>query len=171
MSDSFATPWTVAHQTPLSMGFSRQEYWSGLPLPSTRDLPDPGMEPGSPALQADSSPSEPVGDGYIIRSVAVPLCSQLFFFISLNDFVMFGGHELGPMRERKERLKMQKKGGDGPWVGGKEQREGLTINRRESARTQWVSAVWMSCVFPMQPFILVPHQCTLPPTTWVSFIE
>ena len=46
--------WTVAHQTPLSMGFSRQEYWSGLPFPSPEDLPDPGIKLGSPALQAES---------------------------------------------------------------------------------------------------------------------
>ena len=46
----FATPWTVAYQAPLSMGFSRQEHWSGLPFPSPGDLPDPGIEPGSPAL-------------------------------------------------------------------------------------------------------------------------
>ena len=52
----FATLWTVAHQAPLYMGFSRQEYWSGLPFPYPGDLPDPGMEPGSPALQADSLP-------------------------------------------------------------------------------------------------------------------
>ena len=50
----FETPWTVAHQSPLSMGFSRQEYWSGLPFLSPGDLPDAGIEPGSPALQADS---------------------------------------------------------------------------------------------------------------------
>ena len=49
----FATPWTIAYQVPLSMGFSRQECWSGLPFPSSGDLPDPGIEPGSPALQAD----------------------------------------------------------------------------------------------------------------------
>ena len=48
------TPWTVACQTPLHMGFSRQEYWSGLPFHSPEDLPDPGIEPGSPVLQADS---------------------------------------------------------------------------------------------------------------------
>ena len=47
-------PWTVAHQAPPSMGFSRQEYWSGLPFPSPGDLPDPGIEPRSPALQADA---------------------------------------------------------------------------------------------------------------------
>ena len=52
MSDS-VTPWTVAHQAPLSIGFSRQEYWNGLPFPSPGDLPSPKMEPGSPALQAD----------------------------------------------------------------------------------------------------------------------
>ena len=50
----FATPWT--HQAPLSMGFSRREYWSGLPCPPPGDLPDPRIEPGSPALQADSLP-------------------------------------------------------------------------------------------------------------------
>ena len=56
MADSFVTPWTVAHQTPLSMGFSRQEYWSGLPFPSPGNLSNPGIKPGSPALQADSLP-------------------------------------------------------------------------------------------------------------------
>ena len=57
----FVIPWTVAYQAPLSMGFSRQEYWSGLPVPSLGDLLDPGIEPGSPALQADALPSEPLG--------------------------------------------------------------------------------------------------------------
>ena len=52
---------TVAHQAPLSMEFSRQKYWSGEPFPSPGDLPDPGIEPGSPALQEDSLPSEPTG--------------------------------------------------------------------------------------------------------------
>ena len=54
-------PWTVAYQAPPSMVFSRQEYWSGLPLPSPGDLPNPGMEPRSPALQADALTSEPPG--------------------------------------------------------------------------------------------------------------
>ena len=57
----FATTRTVAHQPPLVMGFSRQEYWSGLPFPSPGDLPDPGTEPMSPALQADALTSEPPG--------------------------------------------------------------------------------------------------------------
>ena len=57
----FVTPWTVAYQAPLSMGFSRQEYWSGLPFPSPGDLPDPGIEPGFPALEADVLTSEPPG--------------------------------------------------------------------------------------------------------------
>ena len=55
------TPWTVAYQTPPSMGFSRQKYWSGLPFPSPGDLPDPGIEPRSPTLQADTLTSEPPG--------------------------------------------------------------------------------------------------------------
>ena len=57
----FATPWTVAHQAPLSMGFSRQVYWSGLPFPSPGDLASPGIKPRSPALQADTLTSEPPG--------------------------------------------------------------------------------------------------------------
>ena len=57
----FVTPWTVAYQAPLSMGFSRQEYWSGLPFPSPGDLPDPGIEPRSPAFQADALTTEPPG--------------------------------------------------------------------------------------------------------------
>ena len=55
------TPGTIAHQAPLSMGFSRQEYWSGLPFPSPGDLPNPKIEPGSPALQADALLSELLG--------------------------------------------------------------------------------------------------------------
>ena len=54
----FATPWTVALQAPLSMEFSRQEYWSGWPFPSAEDLPNPRIEAGSSALQADSLPSD-----------------------------------------------------------------------------------------------------------------
>ena len=57
----FATLWTIAQQAPPSMGFSRQEYWSGLPFPSPGDLPNPGIEPTSPALQADALTSEPPG--------------------------------------------------------------------------------------------------------------
>ena len=55
----FATPWTVAYQASPSMGFSRQEYRSGLPFPSPGDLPEPGIEPGSPSLEADTLTSEP----------------------------------------------------------------------------------------------------------------
>ena len=57
----FETPWTVAHQAPLSMGFPRPEHWSGLLFPPLGDLPDPGIKPGSLALQADSLPYEPPG--------------------------------------------------------------------------------------------------------------
>ena len=55
---TLVTPWTVACQAPLSMGFSKHEYWSGLPFPSPGDLPNPGIEPGPPALQADSLSTE-----------------------------------------------------------------------------------------------------------------
>ena len=61
MSNSFAALWTVACQPPLSMGFSRQEYWNGLPFPSPEDLPDPGIKPISLVLQADSLPLSNLG--------------------------------------------------------------------------------------------------------------
>ena len=76
VSDSLWVPWTVAYQAPPSMGFSRQEYWSGLPFPSPGpspgDLPDPGIEPGSPALQTDALPSEPPGKS--LHSVLENVC-------------------------------------------------------------------------------------------------
>ena len=74
MSDS-VTPWTVAHQTPLSMGFSRQEYWSGLPFPSPGDLLHPGIKPRSPALQADFS--------IRLTSLHMIISSSIHYFILL----------------------------------------------------------------------------------------
>ena len=69
------TPWTIPFQVPLSMGFSRQEYWSGLPFPSPGDLPNPGIKPGSHALQESSLPTELQGKpfsrllaGYYVNS-------------------------------------------------------------------------------------------------------
>ena len=79
MFDSLATPWTTARQAPLSMGFPRQEYWIGLPFPSPGDLPDPGVEPGSPALKADCLPSELLGkqimgNGAINEMICIHFC-------------------------------------------------------------------------------------------------
>ena len=70
----FATPWTAALQAPLSMGFSRQGYWSGLPFPSQEICPDPGFEPGSPALQADSLPSAPPRKPFSSYAYSLFLC-------------------------------------------------------------------------------------------------
>ena len=67
-SDSM-TPWTVAHQAPLSMAFPRQEYWSGLPFPSPGDLSDPGIEPRSPVLQTDSLLPEPT-ENQVLKGLA-----------------------------------------------------------------------------------------------------
>ena len=69
----FATPWTIAYQAPLSMGFSRQEYCSGLPFPSLGDLPNPGIELVSPSLQADTLLSEPPGKPYM----AIKILNQM----------------------------------------------------------------------------------------------
>ena len=71
----FATPWTEAHQPPLSMGFSRQGHWCRLPFPSPGDLPNPGIKPGSPALQVDSLLSEQPGKLYhIVNFISLILC-------------------------------------------------------------------------------------------------
>ena len=71
------TPWTAAHQAPLSMRFSRQGYWSGLSFPSAGNLPNPGIEPRSPALQADSLPTELHGKTHYVSSVFSLVTSHL----------------------------------------------------------------------------------------------
>ena len=76
-----ATAWTVVCQASLSMGFSRQEYWSGLPFPSPGDLPNPGIEPGSPALQADSLPTEKTQLIFISKLLAIALLQGSFQLI------------------------------------------------------------------------------------------
>ena len=83
-------PWTAARQAPLSMGFPRQEYWSGLPLPSPGHLPDPGIEPGSPALQVGSLPSEPPG-----KPCLVGLGQRSLFRQMREAFPMMAPHEGG----------------------------------------------------------------------------
>ena len=81
----FATPWTAAHQAPVSMGFFRQEYWSGLPFPSPGDLPDPGIEPRSPVLQADALTSEPPGKP---ANLGPNLVADTYGCITLNKFLI-----------------------------------------------------------------------------------
>ena len=83
----FGTLWTVAHQAPPSMGFSRQEYWSGLPFPSPGDLPNPGIEPRSSALQADALTSEPPGKPIQTPEGRLHLTLIFFFF---NVFITLG---------------------------------------------------------------------------------
>ena len=73
VSDSSATPWTIARQAPLSMGFPKQEYWSGLPFPPPGDLPDPGIKPASPASPALAGgfvTTEPPGKPSSLRATA-----------------------------------------------------------------------------------------------------
>ena len=78
------TPLTVAHQAPLSIGFSRQEYWSEFPFPSPGDLPDPGIEPRSPALQADSLPADPPGKPKNTGMGSLSLLQGIFLTQELN---------------------------------------------------------------------------------------
>ena len=86
----FVTPWTVAHQAPLFIEFSRQEYWSGLPFPSPGDLPDPGIEPRFLALQVYSLPSEPPGKPplfYIPPNVIFKLWHNAFLILYSFHFI------------------------------------------------------------------------------------
>ena len=78
VSDFLWPPWTVARQAPLSMGFSRQEYWSGLTFPLPGDLPDPETEPGSPALRADSLLSEPP---------PLYICNDICVYLYINSYL------------------------------------------------------------------------------------
>ena len=83
------TLWAVGHQAPLSMGFSRQEYWSGLPFPSPGDLAGPGIKLGSPALQADSLSSEPTGKLLYILIVQIYIYIHIYLFcVCVSSLVM-----------------------------------------------------------------------------------
>ena len=89
-------PWTVASETLPTMGFPRQEYWSGLPFPSPRDLPSPGIEPGSPTLQADALLSEPPGKprisdqmaGYCVAQSSQHIKITIKAFTGLTNMIM-----------------------------------------------------------------------------------
>ena len=108
----FVTPWTVAYKAPLSMGFSRHEYWSGLPFPSPGDLPDPGIELGSPALQADALPSELPGKPPIICLVVIKPVGCVWDFSHEVIFKL--------RSEVKEALASKRgKGGDEPNITGR----------------------------------------------------
>ena len=91
MSNSFVTAWTIAHQAPLSMGFPREEYWSGLPFPPPRDLPDPGIYPASPALAGRFFTTEPPGNpGYLCED-PIPKSSDILRYQGLGlQPVLFG---------------------------------------------------------------------------------
>ena len=86
----FVTPWTVANQAPLSMGFSRQEYWSGLPFPSPGDLPNPEIEPRCPTSQADSLPAEPQGKPKDTGVGSLFLLQRIFPTQELNRSLLHG---------------------------------------------------------------------------------
>ena len=79
----FATPWTVAYQAPPSVGFSGQEYRSGLSFPSPEDLPDPGIEPRSPTLQADTLLSEPPGTS---------ICKSIYKKVKCKEVKKYPAH-------------------------------------------------------------------------------
>ena len=99
MSDS-ATPWTVACQAPLSMGFSRQEYWSGLPCPPPGDLPNPGIESRSPTLQVDSLLSESPGEPKNTRVGSLSLLQGIFLTQELKQGLLNCRQSLHQLRYR-----------------------------------------------------------------------
>ena len=103
----FVTPWTVACQASLPMRFSRQGYWSGLPFPSPRDLPDPGIEPGFLALQADSVPSEPPGKCVCVCVYThICMCVYIYIHISLKShfaiYLKHGKSTINKLKKKKQ---------------------------------------------------------------------
>ena len=113
----YVTPWTVAHQAPLSMGFSRQEYWSGLPCPPPGDLPDPGIEHRSPKLKADSLLSEPPKNAYINQlfiyqphsNHSVPSILHYLFmaFTTIWNFIYLFAYFLPASSHRHKLMRME----------------------------------------------------------------
>ena len=92
----FAAPWTVAYQAPRSLGFSRQEHWSGLPFPSPGHLPNPGIEPGSPTFQADALTSEPpypqlyfLKENWFTESLMNPFTEKVFEYLLHGNLCIF----------------------------------------------------------------------------------
>ena len=83
VSDS-ATPWTVAHQAPLSMGFPRQEYWSGLPFPTPEDLPDPGIKPVSPASAGRFFTTAPAGKPQNYPYCVDYICITILYVLNIS---------------------------------------------------------------------------------------
>ena len=110
----FVTPWTVAYQASPSMGFSRQGYWSGLPFPSPGDLSDTGIEPRSPALQADALPSEPPGKPqYCLKLINKKNSSRSSFFrIIVNHKRNWNRQRLNLIASAKRKLEQEE------WVEG-----------------------------------------------------
>ena len=106
MSSSFAIPWILAHQAPLTMGFPRQEYWSGLLVPSTGDLADPGIEPGSPELVGWSfttePPEKPLSNSTHPKTRIIfytMFCALHFFFFLYHIYVFTEGHISPPAQD------------------------------------------------------------------------
>ena len=83
----FATPWTVARQAPLSMGFSSQDYWDGFPFPSPGNLPDSGIKPRSPALQADSLPLSHLASPYKYIYTNTYLRIRIFVYLCIYIYI------------------------------------------------------------------------------------
>ena len=94
----FATPWTVAHQAPRSMGFSRHEYWSGLPFPSPGDLPNPGIKPRSPALEADALLSDLPG------KPNSTIFSRLLIYSMIVTWLLYGSEKLPEKKITKQSI-------------------------------------------------------------------
>ena len=108
--------WTIAHWASLSMGFPRQEYWSGQPFPSPGDLPIPDIEPGSPALQADSLPSEPGEAPWVTREARLLLApreapSLPYFLFTLQGFPDGTVIRNPPAKQETQRRRFD------PWLG------------------------------------------------------
>ena len=150
VSNSFVTPWIVARQAPLSMGVSRQEYWSGLPLHSPGDLPNPGIKPPSPALQADSLPSEPPGTRKFLISGAN--CKGTRRAEMANWDAEIPHQELLPPVGLEGWRRMHVTTALEPSLCSESQNNGGDTGTLEDAAWSWNKWAEMSSIFPLPTF-------------------
>ena len=156
------TPWTVAHQAPVSMGFSRQEYWSGLPCPSPGDLPDPGIKPQSPAFQADSLRFEP--QRRWSGPSPQPLLPQNAERIQVEEMRLHQGlasQPCLPLCDCRPGEWFGQLGSSYPLMSKAIWFRGLGPNHASSCIPLLAPCGWLSCVRPAHPGIRREAGCTL----------
>ena len=165
MSTSLRPHWTAVHQAPLSMGFSRQEDWSGLPFPSPRDLPDPGIEPGSPALPVDSLPCKPPGKPKLTQGHNQFDKHRIWLYASSHFISVHVGVLLFSLLFSSNRQVFHSHTGDWPWCSCSYRNWSIWAGLRSTA-TSWFgrrSPLWERARSPQRRRLLLSLALPLQP--------